>query len=264
MTDPERISGRSAGLSSELLRAARDEEPGSAGMERTLTALGVSGALVSASAAAHAAASGAKWGSGALGTGGAVAAKTTSAVMLVKWIGVGVVGGMGLAGVAAVATSPAAPAASARAASPVKPVTRAADAPRAVEAAPAVAATAEMPSEMAPQPALPAPSRAPSTARESQTSDAAAAGAPLAAEVALIDEARGALAVGRFDAALSLISRYEREFPEARLLPEALFLRLEACERSGRTLEARRAAEQLLRGFPKSPHATRARKLLGE
>jgi hypothetical protein len=41
-----------------------------------------------------------------------------------------------------------------------------------------------------------------------------------------------------------------------------LFLQLEACERLGRPSEAQRAARRLVSGFPQSPHATRARKLL--
>jgi hypothetical protein len=62
---------------------------------------------------------------------------------------------------------------------------------------------------------------------------------------------------------LSQLAGYEREFPEARLLPEVLFLRLETCERLGRGVEARAAAQRLVDGFPKSPHAARARQLLG-
>jgi outer membrane protein assembly factor BamD (BamD/ComL family) len=88
-------------------------------------------------------------------------------------------------------------------------------------------------------------------------------GAPLAAEVAFIDRARAQLAAGQAEQGLLQLRRYEQEFPEARLLPEALFLRMETCERLGRSGDARAAARRLVEGFPKSPHATRARKLLG-
>jgi len=59
-----------------------------------------------------------------------------------------------------------------------------------------------------------------------------------------------------------MLRTYEREFPEARLLPEVLFLRFETCARLGRTNEARSAAQRLLDGFPRSPHAARARQVL--
>jgi hypothetical protein len=45
-------------------------------------------------------------------------------------------------------------------------------------------------------------------------------------------------------------------------LPEVLFLQLQTLEQLGRTAEARSAAKRLVDGFPKSPHASRARKLL--
>jgi hypothetical protein len=87
-------------------------------------------------------------------------------------------------------------------------------------------------------------------------------GAPLAAEVAFIDRARASLASGQAAQGISQLASYEQSFPEARLLPEVLFLRLDGCERLGRHAEARAAAERLVQGFPKSPHAARARKLL--
>jgi hypothetical protein len=87
-------------------------------------------------------------------------------------------------------------------------------------------------------------------------------GAPLAAEVAYVDRARALLVAGQAEPGLSLLRGYERAFPEARLLPEVLFLQLETYDRLGRQGEARGAAQRLLEGFPKSPHASRARRLL--
>lgn len=258
MTDPERISRRPTGLSGELLRAGLEEQPSSASVERTLVALGVSGALVTSGVAAQAAASGVKLGSAVTGgavTGGAVAVKAMSATLLVKWIGIGVVSGVGLAGAASVASEPAVP-------EPSIVTTLRRPAPKPAPLAPP-AAMAKGPEA----PVVPSPSTRPSARAESPPlslprSADGAVGAPLAAEVALIDEARDALAAGRSERALALLTRHEREFPEARLLPEALFLTLEASERLGRRGEAVRAAEQLLRGFPRSPHAARARKAL--
>jgi len=100
------------------------------------------------------------------------------------------------------------------------------------------------------------------SANEPKVTPVLEVGAPLAAEVAYIDRARALLVAGQAEQGLALLRGYEREFPEARLLPEALFLQLETCDRLGRASEARAAARRLLEGFPKSPHASRARKLL--
>jgi hypothetical protein len=114
-------------------------------------------------------------------------------------------------------------------------------------------------------PASVAPSAPPRAAASSQLAvePPLEVGAPLAAEVAFIDGARSLLAAGRAEQGLAELRRYEQEFPEARLLPEVLFLRMETCDRLGRSSEARAAASRLLEGFPRSPHAARARKLLG-
>jgi TolA-binding protein len=180
-----------------------------------------------------------------------------------KWVGIGVVGGVGLAGAAAVASGPAVsrPASHAEVVVPApvpEPVPRPAPATpdlpapsRAVEA-PVVAVTttpgAPAAHASASEPVAPAP--------------VLEIGAPLAAEVAYVDRARALLASGQVEPGLALLRNYERDFPEARLLPEVLFLQLETCDRLGRTSEARSAARRLLEGFPKSPHASRARKLL--
>lgn len=251
MTDPERISQRSSGLAAELLRAGATERPRSVGMQRTLTALGVSGALLTTASTASAVA-------GATAVTGTKAAKAVSGILLAKWIGVGVVGGVGLAGAAAVVSAPAAPAPSVQAALSVQ---RAAPPRVLAPVAPAAPEVLEPPaSEVAepPAPSAPAPGLAANRAEPELD-----LGAPLAAEVAFVDRARTALAAGRAEQGLGQLASYEREFPEARLLPEVLFLRLETCERLGRRDEARAAAQRLLDGFPKSPHAARARQLLG-
>jgi hypothetical protein len=260
MTDPDRISQRSSGLAAELLRAGAEEQPGGAGRERTLAALGISGAALTATTAANAAAA-----AGTAGAMGVTATKVVTAGVLAKWVGVGIVSGIVLSGAAAVVSGPA-PSASA-------PVV-------ALRAAPSVTATpsVEAPKPVVPEPTAPvalvgsapeppwvAPSAAPHVvaASPAPTEPALEVGAPLAAEVAFIDRARALLASGRAEQGLAELRRYEQEFPEARLLPEVLFLRMETCGRLGRDSEARTAASRLLEGFPRSPHAARARKLLG-
>lgn len=256
MTDPERISRRGAGLAAQLLRSSAEEEPNDVGLERTLAALGVSGAVLSTTSAAGA-------------VGAAASAKLTSAVsagagkavtgaLLLKWVGVGVVSGVGLAGAAALVTAPTQPpppAVSAPSRRVVTPVVSAT--PRAVRPTASPLVSAEAPVEPA------VPPRAVPSVREPVTPPTAEASAPLAAEVAYVDRARAQLAAGSAEAGLDALARYEREFPEARLLPEVLFLQLETYQRLGRTAEARRAAERLVSAFPKSPHATRARAVLG-
>jgi pilus assembly protein FimV len=252
MTDPERISKRSTGLAAELLRSANDEQPGDAGVQSTLAALGITGAILSTTSVAGASLAGAQ-----AGVAGAGTSKAVGAALLVKWIGIGVVGGVGIAGAAAVVSAPAAQPAPASVASvPAARVVALASAPLA-EPAPTVSAAPPL------EPLLTAPVVVP---RSSVGAPLASAeievGAPLAAEVALVDRARSLLAAGRAEQGLALLTRYEHEFPEARLLPEVLFLQLETFQRLARHSEARRAAQRLVSGFPKSPHATRARALL--
>lgn len=274
MTDPERISKRSSGLAAQLLQAGVEEQPAEASVQQTLAALGVSAAVVSTSGTASAVAGSAKGvlgaGTGSAAVGGSAATgavKAVSATLLVKWIGIGVLGGVGLAGAAAVASGPAvqpatsqlvvaAPTHVPQLVSSPAPVTR--ELPRDLppESSPVeapVGAVTPVPSAPAPHVNAGEPVSAPATLE---------IGAPLAAEVAYVDRARALLASGQVEAGLALLRGYERDFPEARLLPEVLFLQLETCDRLGRTSEARAAAQRLLDGFPKSPHASRARKLL--
>lgn len=264
MTDPERISQRSAGLSAQLLQAGADEEPGAQGMQRTLAALGVSTAVVATTSTASAVAGSAKLSAaGGASAGTAVAGgalKAASTTLLVKWIGIGVVGGVGLAGVAAVATTPTPP-------EPQAPVivaaARRAEAPQVAPVEPVrPSASVALPEPEAPAP--PAAVAARGGVAEPAAEPPLEVGAPLAAEVSYVDRARALLRSGQTEQGLSLLQGYEQTFPEARLLPEVLFLRLETCDRLGRKGEAQAAAQRLLDGFPKSPHAARARKVLGE
>jgi hypothetical protein len=273
MTDPERISKRSFGLAAQLLQAGGDEQPGKAGLENTLAALGVSGALLTTAVASNAAAAGGAKLSGAALAGSATAAtaagvagsgaKVVTASVLAKWLGVGVLGGVTLSGAASLLSAPATPA-SAQAlqiSAPLPKLPPSAERPSTVALAAEVSAPAPAESAAAATASVPAPSLA--AAAQSVTDDVVVeVGAPLAAEVTFIDGARALLASGRAEQGLSQLRRYEHEFPEARLLPEVLFLRMETCDRLGRSSEARVAATRLVRGFPHSPHAARARKLL--
>jgi hypothetical protein len=266
MTDPVRLSQRSTGLAAELLRAGAEERPNEFGVQQTLLALGLSSVALSATGAAGAAAAAsakltsavsASAAAGSVGVASAGTINALSATLIVKWLGIGVLGGVGLVGVAAVATDPpAAPSAERQALAPAPPHQRVAAAP------PQHLPRAQgVDSPAAPQAAVSVAPSAPRVA-VSRAEPALEAAIPLAAEVVYVDRARALLAAGQSSQGLSLLERYEQEFPRARLLPEVLFLQLEAYERSARGAEARRAAQRLLAGFANSPHAARARKLL--
>jgi len=275
MTDPDRISKRRTGLAAHLLRAGAAESPGDAGIERTLQALGVSTAILSTTTATSAAAGGAKvTGAATAGVGvgasglslvaGAAGgtAKAMSGALLLKWIGIGVVSGVGLAGAAAVATRPSGAKQVVVAASVTPPRVVVAAAPGAEASAVRPSAAAAAPAREA-APTLPAPAPRVSPAAAESAPPAVEDAAPLAAEVSFVDEARALLAAGQAEQGLAMLQSYERQFPAARLLPEVLFMRLTTCEQLGRMSEARAAAQRLVDAFPKSPHASRARKLLG-
>jgi hypothetical protein len=266
MTDPERIGRRDLGLAAQLLRSAADEQPSSASVQRTLAALGVSGVVLTTTGVAGAAvaSSGAHLTTAAsAGAGAGISAgagKAVTAMLLVKWVGVGVVGGVGLAGAAAVVSSPApSPAVVASAHVPRRQVP--ARVASSAASAPAASVVAPSPEQEAVDPP-PVPRGSTSTPAPVPEASVDAGGVPLAAEVAFVDRARALLASGQLEAGLSRLSRYEREFPDARLLPEVLFLQLETYERLGQPSEARRAAQRLVSTFPHSPHAKRARALL--
>jgi hypothetical protein len=281
MTDPDRLSRRSSGLAAELLRAAAEEQPNDVGMRQTLLALGVSGVLLSSTSAGavvgaklmSAGVGAASAGAGAAGVGAAGVGltnagsiSTLSAAVVIKWLGMGLVGGLGLAGVAAVATEPSAPSA--------RPgvVSRATEAPPQAKQAAVAPRKSELQQVVAKEPApelavsatAPAPHPVVGPVEPPAARPALDVGIPLAAEVAYVDHARALLGAGQSSEGLALLDHYAQQFREARLLPEVLFLQLEAYERAGRSTEARSAAQRLVLGFPNSPHAGRARKLLGQ
>jgi hypothetical protein len=249
MTDEHPLAafGESS-LGSTLLRAGRDEWPSDAAVARTLAAVGA-GAAVAAAAGALAGA----------GVSAGTAAKGTVALVsfasVVKWLGAGALGGLVVASVAhGITRAP-------RSTSAVRPAETAAPAlPRSLEPPRA----AERRSELPPAPSLEVGEKpVPRPATATEPSDPAA-NAPLAAEVALVDRARNALSSGHPSRALAALGAYERTFREPRLLPEVLYLRLEAHLAAGDPARARETAAESVRLFPRSPHAVRARQVLQE
>jgi outer membrane protein assembly factor BamD (BamD/ComL family) len=80
--------------------------------------------------------------------------------------------------------------------------------------------------------------------------------------VALLDEARTALAHGDASGALAFLGRHDREYPRGFLGSEAEVLRIQALFAQGQKEQARRRAEALLAREPNGPQAKRVRSLL--
>jgi hypothetical protein len=95
-----------------------------------------------------------------------------------------------------------------------------------------------------------APTAAPrATATAATTSDPKS---DLARERELIDAARAGVARGHAEAALSAVSRHEREFPQGQLREEREGLRILALAAQGRTTEARTFAARFRKSYPQS------------
>jgi hypothetical protein len=232
-----------------LLRAGRDEWPSDEALSRTLTAIGAGAAVIAvASGAAAGASAGAKGGAALIGLGS-----------IVKWLGMGAAGGVVVAGIAHGISVPApARVSNVVVTSPAPPTERTTPTPDARHRTRAVTTPEPVPTNE-PSAKAPKPGAGPPVSRESGDDERAV---PLAAEVALVDRARAALAAGEPHRTLRELERYEALFPERRLEPEVLYLRMEAHVAAGHDAAARETAERSVRVFPRGPHAARARHIL--
>jgi hypothetical protein len=252
-----------------LLSAAREEQPMHAAVARTLTVLGVGTAL--ATVATSSAAAGVASGAGAQGLAAAASVSSangvlgTSLLVVVKWLGAGVVMGLVATSAVYVVTQPNLPASE-----PPSPKIALGKPVSPERTARADHATSVSAPEVTEEPAA-AKSPAPSNAALSATAAPSVSGVPaevdpdaqLAAETALLDRARQALASGNASSAVRTLNDYDARFAHPNLLPEALYLRLEALTLQGDQPETQATARRLLRAFPGGPHAARARAVLG-
>jgi hypothetical protein len=103
-----------------------------------------------------------------------------------------------------------------------------------------------------------APANAPAGSPPATTSSA------LAAEIAMLDQARAAVAAKTGDRALDVLGRYARQFPSGTLGLEATVLRIEALYLTGATGAATALGRDFLASHPTSTHATHVRRLLAE
>jgi hypothetical protein len=88
--------------------------------------------------------------------------------------------------------------------------------------------------------------------------------ATLGDETRALDRARAALDTHRPSEVLRLLDDYHRRFPQGRLRPEALVLRLAALVQAGRRDAANSLASQLLANPAYEAYAARIRSLVGE
>jgi len=113
-------------------------------------------------------------------------------------------------------------------------------------------------------------SAAAETPNEERATEIPATAAPratpsmLAAEVHVLDEARGALAASDGARALDALRSYARQFPAGTLNLEATVLRIEALYMTGSASAATALAQDFLAAHPTSTHAARVRRLLAE
>jgi hypothetical protein len=83
-------------------------------------------------------------------------------------------------------------------------------------------------------------------------------------ETRALDRVREALDAHRFSEAMRLIDDYQRSFPQGRLRPESMVLRLAALVQAGKRGAADSLASQLLADETYQTYAPRIRSLLGE
>lgn len=222
-----------------LLKSAELDAPSAGAQTRTLAALGVGGAALSAAVTA--------------GSAQAAAVSTGKGLVLGKLLAVLVIGGTA-GGVAlhyraqfetakpAVHAGVSAKPASAPAPAPPSPALEPASSTEASDISPAP--------ELAPEAtkATPAPARSEPD---------------IALEIAALDRARRASESGNFSAALRELDQYERAFKRGRLRPEALLLRIQTLINQGDAASAKALGTRFLARYPKSPLSPRIQKLIG-
>jgi hypothetical protein len=266
--DPDRLL-ESSGSEVErlLLRAGRERAPRGAKRRAIAAATGV----VAASTISGGSSAGSTAGAAVAGKAGASA----TALVSLKWIVVVGVASVGVAaGTAAVQTSRTESSASRVAKTAISvPAQARKPAGSSPLLSPPVVATVSVsaaPSVDPPAPLLPSappPVAAPlaltrASSPASKSRGVATDGSNAAAELAMLDQARGLIRGGEAARGLSLLEAYASRFPRGVMAPEASILRIEALVGAGDLNEAKREGEALLRANPESPYAPRIASLI--
>jgi hypothetical protein len=250
MTDPGRLVDE-GGLGADLLRAGRSLDAARA-RERKAALIGAAGATAAAITVK-------------------ALPKGALHVLLGKWFLAGAIAvAVAVPAVRAISPAPPAaverlpPAASAPAAEPTA-LPPAATTPAVEGTAPPPAASARVPEVKAARPAAPArhveeaPSAHPVESAAPPDPPDAGPAASLAAEAAVLREARAALGAGQPARALALLEERDRGFPRGRLGIEAEVLHIEALALSGDAAAARARAQAFIAAHPDTPYAQRVR-----
>jgi hypothetical protein len=260
MSLPRRLVDEGTDFERELLSSARlDVGPGR-GFKKTLAAMSAMASVGTAAVGA-----GASVG-GALGT-----AAGSGALVLVKWVGLGVVVGLGATGstawlggreppapAAVLAPAPLAPSSSA---SPARaapaPVTPAETSPADIPPPPARAAIAVGPipkASLSRQLGTSAPPAEP-LRTEAVAPRPSVMPASIDAEIGALADVRAALAARDARGALAKLAAYGRTFPNGALADEAVVLEVEALSLAQDRAAAADLARRFLASHPSSPHA---------
>jgi hypothetical protein len=129
-------------------------------------------------------------------------------------------------------------------------------------AAPVITPVAAVIAPVAPIVTSPAPVIALAVASGPASKAGVGAAPNAAAELALLDQARGAIHDGQPAEGLAILDAYRARFPRGAMGPEASILRVEALVRAGDRDGAKREGDAFLRASPNSPYAARIDSLL--
>jgi hypothetical protein len=253
MTEFGRLGRTGSPLARELLRAGREEVPSARVSERTARAIALGvGATAALSVAAPIS------GAASAGAGQAVAGALLS-TMAAKWTGIGILVGVTAAGTVGgighvLSDRPQA--------TPTVRQSAVQTAPRAApRPSPLASVPVEVPSVMAS--AAPAHAHRSPMLRLPNPPLASSAESSLTREVAELDRAREALQRGDPARAMHELGEYEATSRTGVFREDALYLRMEVLASAGNRPAAAQTARDLLRTFPASAHAGRARELAG-
>jgi hypothetical protein len=257
MSGPDRLlAGEATDFERELLGSWSRRQPSAEARARALAIVGLSGALLTTAGAA------------------AVKAATTSiapkaafsgSTVMMKWIAIGLLGATATAGAVAYVRHE-----SRGVASPP---------PGTLEVAPARPAVSPLPHAPVSVPPEPPPSAIelgddPAPGVRARTPQSAARSSTLDAEVAIIDQARRAIASGDPSAALQLVSGYDAKYGggsgvapgdgHGALSQESTDIRIEALVLQGNRPAAERLATLFVTSHPSSPYVRHIRTLVGD
>lgn len=179
-----------------------------------------------------------------------------------KWLGWGVVASTALVAAYWVGRTTASPASVSAAPPPLDVSAAVVSAPRAVSPASVTAVTVPTASSPAPRKQLDSASARRAIAPTKQSPSMPPTTPSLAEELARLDAARTALAIGDFDGTARELARYEAEFPRGSLAREADLVAITALSEKGDRAEAMRRARRFLTLYPRDVHAARVKELV--